>query len=248
MTEQEKPVRPKYTPDLNRKGVGDWSGGKSSNLIRYDDFGLYQLAFKRWHFIPGERANSYWACTAKVLRALPIAPPDLPASEVDPKTKLLKAQVDEKVFQAALNRCRFDPTLPGFKTSPREGKPQDRTVFTPGVECTLLFTVNSPPTAKQPDVDKIREREDRSIKVFLEAMLAQALDRTKPIDWKEIFDSIEALGRVEHDNLTFACKCVPIAKRNEIIDPSTGEVLKLSCTINGNRYFDPWSPEAPAAQ
>ncbi len=118
MPEQEKPARPKYTPDLNRKGVGDWSGGKSSNLIRYDDFGLYHLAFKRWHFIPGEKANSYWACTAKVMQEFPISPPELPAIEIDEKTKQPKPQVDEKVFQAALNRCRFDPALPGGKSSP----------------------------------------------------------------------------------------------------------------------------------
>lgn len=243
MTEQAKPERPKYVPNLNRKGVGDWSGGKSSNLIQYDDFGLYHLAFKRWQFIPGQKAQSYWACNAKVLQAFPMAPPELPAIEFDDTTKQPKAQVAPEVFQAALNKCRFDPTLPGFKN----GKGKDRSLFTPGVEATLLFSVGSQPTAKQPDINKIQEREDRSIKVFLESVLCNVLDRSKPIDWTELFTQLEANGRVEHDQLTFICKCVPIAKRNEICDPATGELLKLSCVINGNRYFDPWSPEAPKA-
>lgn len=237
MAEEKKKLPAKFIPDMNRKEVADWTR-RQSNSIAFDDFGLYCMAFKRWHFLGTETQQTFWLATCKILEVYPVDPPGLPAIPATKEGEAAKVQVAPDVFAAALKRCRFDPRLPGFKN--KKGK--DRGLHTVGTEVEIFFPVGRKPLASFPGLP---EADDRDIKDFLSVVAR--IPAGVPTDWTAVFTQFEEFGRVAHDNMTFSCRVVPKAKRLEILDPATQEVLKVSCEINGKKYFDPWTPTLPEA-
>lgn len=233
----EKKLPAKFVPDMNRKEVADWSR-RQSNSIAFDDFGWYGMAFKRWHFLGTESQQTFWLATCKILEVCPVDPPGLPAIPASKEGEEANVQVAPEVFAAALKRCRFNPTLPGFKN--KKGK--DRGLHTVGTEVEIFFPVGRKPL---PNFPGLPEADDRDIKDFLSVICR--IPNGQPTDWNALFTQLEEAGRIDHENMTFSCRVVPKAKRLEIVDPATQTVLKVSCEVNGKKYFDPWTPTVATA-
>lgn len=110
----------------------------------------------------------------------------------------------------------------------------DNDAWPVGRTANIWFPIGRGPTP----TDKFRgEKDDRRLTAFILAVYR--IGPGVPFDCEQGLDDLIKQGKIENDNLVFGMRRVADPYKQEIKDPTNGEVLRVVQRTGVKEYFDP---------